>query len=68
MISTALAANGARVYITGRRREVLEKAVKETDVSGQGGELRAVTMDVTDSTSVSKAVEEVKSKEGYLNL
>lgn len=34
MIATTLESNGAIVYITGRRADALEKAVKERSVSG----------------------------------
>jgi NADP-dependent 3-hydroxy acid dehydrogenase YdfG len=40
MATQALAANGARVYITGRRKEVLDNAVK-TYGSGIDGEIIA---------------------------
>lgn len=37
MISQGLAANGATVYITGRRKDVLEKAAAEFAKDSQGG-------------------------------
>lgn len=48
--ATALAANGARVYITGRRLEVLEAAVK--DVSVSGGEIVAIQADVSNKEGI----------------
>ena len=36
MISTAFATNGAKVYITGRRKEVLEKTAEEINAAVKG--------------------------------
>ena len=66
MAATALATNGAKVYITGRRMEVLEKAAKETDV-GEGS-LVPIQMDVCDKESIEKVVKQVESKEKFLSL
>ncbi|GAA5878905.1 hypothetical protein JCM8547_007549 [Rhodosporidiobolus lusitaniae] len=63
----ALAANGAKVYITGRRKEVLDKAVEEGGVFPSGGSLHALPMDVTKRESILEGVK-VVAKEGYLSL
>ena len=39
MIARAMAMNGAKVYITGRRKDVLEKAVASYEREGDGGEI-----------------------------
>ncbi|KAJ6584744.1 hypothetical protein B0H19DRAFT_395060 [Mycena capillaripes] len=66
MISTGLAANGAKVYITGRRKEVLDKVVDAWDK--QKGELIAVQMDVTSRESILEVKKLIQEKEGKLHI
>lgn len=61
----ALAENGARVYITGRRLEVLE-AARATLPSG--GEIIPMQMDVTSKESIKSVVAEIASRERCVNL
>lgn len=63
--SHALASNGAKVYITGRRAEVLKKAEMQ---HASGGSIIALPMDVTDKASIKSAVAEISSKEKCVNL
>jgi NAD(P)-dependent dehydrogenase (short-subunit alcohol dehydrogenase family) len=63
--SNALAANGAKVYITGRRADVLKKA--ETQ-HASGGSIVALPMDVTKKDSIAAAVREISTKEKFVNL
>ncbi|GAA5820465.1 hypothetical protein JCM11251_005636 [Rhodosporidiobolus azoricus] len=68
MQARALAANGAKVFITGRRKEVLDKAVEESgSFSEAGGSLQALQMDVNSRESLAEGVKVVE-KEGYLSL
>ncbi|KAJ7645568.1 hypothetical protein DFH06DRAFT_1211744 [Mycena polygramma] len=66
IISTGLAANGAKVYITGRRKEVLDKVVDGWDK--QKGELIAVQMDVTNRESILEVKKLIQEKEGKLHI
>ncbi|RXK35963.1 hypothetical protein M231_06786 [Tremella mesenterica] len=72
MATKALAANGAKVYITGRRFNVLETTIKEVstpDLLGDaGGSIVPLQMDVTDKVSITKVVEEIGEKEKWVNL
>ncbi|GAW13378.1 hypothetical protein ANO14919_027620 [Xylariales sp. No.14919] len=72
MMVQALAANGARVYITGRRADVLETSARvhgARDRLGEnGGEIFPLVMDVTDKESIRNAVSQIEAKEGYLNV
>ncbi|KAH8589440.1 short chain dehydrogenase/reductase-like protein family [Bisporella sp. PMI_857] len=68
MATQALAANGARVYITGRRMEALENAAK-THSPTDGGEIIPVgPCDVTKKVDLEKVVAEISKKDKYINL
>ena len=68
MSAQALAANGAKVYITGRRKEVLENAAKTHSPSGGGQIIPLGPYDVTKKDDLEKMYEELASKEKYINL
>ena len=67
MYAQTLAASGAKVYIGGRRMEVLQKSaeVHGKDIAGQ---LIPIQLDITDKASIQAAVKELASKEKHLNL
>ena len=64
MMTKALAQNGAaKVYIAGRRREVLDAAASAT-----GPNVIPIQCDVTSKDSLRAAVEFIEKDAGYLNL
>ncbi|KAK0222124.1 hypothetical protein IW262DRAFT_1270789 [Armillaria fumosa] len=65
MMAATLENNGAIVYITGRRKDVLEKAAKEHN---RFGNLIPLAGDVTDRESLLSMVEVVKARHGYIDL
>ena len=67
MMAQALAANGAKVYIVGRRLDRLQKAAADFS-TGSGGSLIALQGDVTDQASLAKMAEYVEQKDGFANL
>ncbi|RYP03281.1 hypothetical protein DL764_005243 [Monosporascus ibericus] len=68
----ALAANGAKVYITGRRLEVLETTARihgaPEKLGPQGGSIIPIVMDVTSKDSIKGVVDHITQTEGYVNL
>jgi NAD(P)-dependent dehydrogenase (short-subunit alcohol dehydrogenase family) len=68
----ALAANGAKVYITGRRKEVIENSASvhgsEKALGSSGGSIVPLVMDVTSKESISAIVEHITKEDGYLNV
>lgn len=65
MMAKALALNGAKkVYIIGRRKEVLEKAALESP----HGNIIPMTGDVTSKDSLQSIVDVINKEEGFINL
>ncbi|KAG7530910.1 hypothetical protein FFLO_04733 [Filobasidium floriforme] len=64
----ALAANGAKVYITGRRAEVLQQAVETATPKSGNGSVHAVQGDAATKEGIEKMVTEISSKEKYINV
>ena len=64
--ATTLAAAGARVAVASRRKILLDGLALEIEDSG--GKAFAVTLDQTDSASVSTAVEKVESEFGPIDI
>ncbi|KAF2707834.1 NAD(P)-binding protein [Pleomassaria siparia CBS 279.74] len=61
MISQALVANGAKVYITSRRDEVLKQTIEK---HGSGpGQMIPLQGDVSDKDDIKRIYEEIKQKE-----
>jgi len=67
MIAKGLAANGAKVYVTGRRVEILQRVADAWDPS-VGGEIVSLPMDVTNKESIMNAKSIVQRREGKLHV
>ncbi|RYP77575.1 hypothetical protein DL769_003381 [Monosporascus sp. CRB-8-3] len=65
MIARALEHNGAKVYILGRREEVLKTAAKQNAIRGN---MIPVVADVTDKVSLDAVVSQISKETGYINL
>ncbi|KAF5343064.1 hypothetical protein D9758_011114 [Tetrapyrgos nigripes] len=61
MIAKELSSNGAKVYITGRRLQVLEKIASETG-------LIPLQMDVSEKESIANVVKTIDQAEGKLDI
>ncbi|KAH3912587.1 hypothetical protein HBH56_116930 [Parastagonospora nodorum] len=72
MYAQALATNGAKVYITGRRQEVLEKSARvhgsADKIGSSGGQIVPLALDVTSKDSIKSAVDHITKTDGYLNV
>lgn len=63
----ALASNGAKVYITGRRKEKLDDAVSHYS-SEVAGTLVAIQGDVSSKDDLAKVAAEIKKQDGKLHI
>ncbi|KAK7041440.1 hypothetical protein VNI00_009306 [Paramarasmius palmivorus] len=70
MITQAFANNGARVYITGRRKEVLQETVNTwgSNLAHSKGQIVPLECDITDKSSIQAMVDEVKMKENHVDV
>lgn len=69
MIARALASNGAKVYIIGRRLEVLEKAVATFEEENlQPGSLIAISGDVGSKAGVEELKTKMEQAESSLDI
>ncbi|KAF9033723.1 NAD(P)-binding protein [Hymenopellis radicata] len=66
MIAKGYAANGAKVYITGRREETLRAAA--ASLPAQEGVLIPLRMDVTDQASIDEAAKYIRTTDGRLDI
>ncbi|SJL03217.1 related to dehydrogenases with different specificities (related to short-chain alcohol dehydrogenases) [Armillaria ostoyae] len=65
-IAKAFAANGAKVYITGRRLEVLEESA--ASLTGVPGSIVPLQMDVTDEAAVKEGAKRIEGIDGKLDI
>ena len=61
MCVQALAVNGAKVYITGRTEEKLQRVV-EVHGKNIAGEIIPITADITDKNDIKRLVSEISAK------
>ncbi|KAF2264677.1 NAD(P)-binding protein [Lojkania enalia] len=64
MIAKALEANGATVYVVGRRQEVLSKAAEQA----KHGNIIPLRGDVTSKTDLSRIINTISERSGYINV
>jgi NADP-dependent 3-hydroxy acid dehydrogenase YdfG len=64
--ATELARAGATVVITGRRKDVLESAVKA--IVAEGGKAEALALDATDKAAVAKGAADIIARHGRVDI
>lgn len=64
MMAQALEENGAKVYIIGRRLEVLEKAAK----TAKHGKIIPLKGDVTSKDDLQAIVDHITKEDGFINV
>jgi NAD(P)-dependent dehydrogenase (short-subunit alcohol dehydrogenase family) len=66
MIAQTLATNGARVYITGRNKDKLDRAIAAHKSALPADSLIPITADVTDKSSIQNLYDDISSREKCL--
>lgn len=70
MIAQAFANNGARVYITGRRKDVLDRTIATwgTNLAHPKGQLIPWQCDITKKANIQTLVSELGAKESHVDI
>jgi NAD(P)-dependent dehydrogenase (short-subunit alcohol dehydrogenase family) len=68
MVTQALANNGAKVYITGRTQEKLDRVVESHGGKNTAGEIIPLTADISDKESIKSLYAEFSKKEQSLDI
>jgi len=68
MVTQALANNGAKVYITGRTQEKLDRVVESHGGKNTSGEIIPLTADISDKESIKSLYAEFSKKEQSLDI
>ena len=72
VIAQTLASNGAKVYITGRRLDVLQQSASihgtPEALGNSGGSLHALQMDISVKESIQNATTQIKANDEYVNM
>lgn len=68
IIAQGLAASGAKVYITGRRLDVLQKVADTWNGQKAGAAIIPLKMDVTDKDSITAGRKFIEEKEGKIHV
>jgi len=68
MAAQAMAANGAKVYITGHRAEALDRASKWHDPNGRGKLVPAIACDVMKKYDLQKPFEHISGREKHIDV
>lgn len=68
MITQALAVNGAKVYITGRTEEKLDRVVQTYNKDIDGEIVALGGFDVTKKEQIAKLAKEIETREGSLSI
>jgi NAD(P)-dependent dehydrogenase (short-subunit alcohol dehydrogenase family) len=68
MVTQALANNGAKVYITGRTQEKLDRVVESHGGKNTVGEIIPLTADISDKESIKNLYAEFSKKEQSLDI
>ncbi|KAI0031033.1 hypothetical protein K488DRAFT_71713 [Vararia minispora EC-137] len=70
MIAQTFANNGAKVYIVGRRKDVLDNAVEKhgKNLADPSGQMIPLQADITSKESIGQLADEVGRREKYVNV
>lgn len=71
-MAKTLATNGAKVYITGRREDVLKQSAAvhgaREALGPQGGTIIPLVMDVTSKDSIKAGMKHVEAEDGHVDV